>query len=125
MSPRPAGLGSRWNRRLGHIDTRNLDARVDPWLVAADVEAGAERARAADVAALTKVHHPAVEAVEWKAFRVIRRYRQHGDIQSEDIGGFRTEAEALALCNRELGWAMVLGQDGKRKAWNGQTMETR
>lgn len=81
----------------------------------------AERVRQAE--SLKRIHHPAIKAPEFKCYRVIRRWQD--EEYGEDIGFSRLQAEALMVMNREQGWAIVLDPQGKRIAWNGQTMEAR
>lgn len=121
MSSRPAGLGDRWNRRLGGMSTKHM--RLDPVQADQDAAAGAERARAAIAAASERIHHPAIKAPEFKCYRVIRRWES--EECGEDIGFARTEAEACRLMNREQGWAIVVNPNNRRVAYNFQPMETR
>ena len=121
MSTRPAGLGDRWNRSLSDMSTRNM--RMDPTEADQDAARGAEQARVTLAAASERVHHPAIPAPEHKCYRVLRRWK--GDEFSECIGFRRTEAEALILLNKELGWAIVVDANGKRVAHNFQPMTER
>lgn len=113
----------RFNHKLGGMSTRNLEATVDRVAIDADVQARAERAKAEDVALMTRIYHPAVKAPEHKCYRVIRRWK--GEAFGEDIGFRRTETEAVLLMNRELGWAIVIDPNGRRKAHNFQAMTER
>jgi len=117
MSTRPAGLGDRFNRRLSGINTRQL--RMDAGQAERDAAAGAERARTVEAAVMTRIYHPVIEAPEFKCYRVIRRWKGE---DPEDIGFSRDQATAIALMNRELGWAIVLDPQGKRIAHNWQLM---
>jgi hypothetical protein len=120
MARRRAGI-NRWNKRLGIWMSRrraDTDARRDQALEA-------ERAEAA-AAAPTKVHHPAVRAPFQKTWRVVRYYRQHDQIQIEDISpGSRVAGPALLIMARELGRARVLDPDGKVHADNLRPIEDR
>jgi hypothetical protein len=121
MPRRRPGI-NRWNKRLGIWMARrraDVDERRDQGALEA------ERAAAA-AEAPTKVHHPAVRTPYRKTWRVVRYYRQHDQIQIEDISpGSRVAGPALLIMTRELGRARVLDPDGKVYADNLHAIEDR
>lgn len=113
MTRRRAGISA------GHSDLSWMAKRmrVDP------APAHVATCAPAPPPAIVRVHHPAIKAPEHKCYRVIRRWK--GEDFGECIGFSRTEAEALFLLNKELGWAIVVDPNEKRSAFNFQPMTSR
>jgi hypothetical protein len=122
MSARHHPALQRYNHKLGGLNTRHLDDRVDRDAVAAETQAGIARARARLAEATQRRFHPAVPAPEHKCYRVIRRFTRNGTMDFEDIGATKTLGEALAISIREQGYATILDPNGKPASYNGQPM---
>ena len=126
MSHRPAGLGDRWNRRLGWTNTRHLSDRVDPAALEQEVTSGAAAAAVAEAQCREKVEHPVIEhPVYTTPYRVTRRFKTRDGVQTELIGETKTENEARRIANREKWAAFVTDSNGRMVYFNWHDMENR
>ena len=70
-------------------------------------------------------HHRAIPAPSASRYRVVRRFRVHGELQIEDIGAFTSVYPAYVLLARELSNAILLAPNGTQLSNNWQPVEER
>ena len=126
MSRRHQGLGDRWCRRLGWVNTRHLSDRVDPATLEQEVASGAAAAAVAEAECREKVEHPVIEHPAYTTpYRVTRRFKTRDGVQTELIGETKTETEARQIANREKWAAFVSDRNGRQVHFNWHDMENR